>query len=529
MPREWGPWSATSSTGARYRVGFDWSRSGRTVTVSQFVFESAYSIYKNVTLQRTGDLSGTYTVSVSTSGGRVGMGHGGSVTGSYGGSVTIGAKVTNILHGLTCSVSESISIPPTTPSAPRNLRAISVYSRSARADWDAPSSNGGASVTYQVSLDGNYYTVSASHRDFSGLAPGSTHFFNVRARNSAGYGPWHGRVYFTTDAERPNIPSRPSVSNIQDDRATVSWSAPNGNGDSVDQYKVVLHKNGSFERSYETSGRSVVWGGGDPLEPNTPYRSAVRAHNSAGWSGYSDYVYWTTKARAPSAPRSPSISQVTSDSLRLTWTAPSDSGGLAVIGYRVQVSTDSSFSNLVYDTYTVSTSRTRTIGGLNPNTRYYARVRASTSAFNGPYSSSVSDVTATERPSAPRSLHLTDVSPTEVTVAWTAPSSNGGLPILGYRVEVADNAAFAPIAESRWPTGTSQKVDGLVPGTKYYIRVYARNDDGYGPASSVITSETMPGVWIGTGSDWRPAILWVGDGTSWVQAQAHVGKGGEWG
>lgn len=46
MPRYWGSWTATSSTGARYRLGMDWSRSGTRVTVDQYVFEAAYSIYK---------------------------------------------------------------------------------------------------------------------------------------------------------------------------------------------------------------------------------------------------------------------------------------------------------------------------------------------------------------------------------------------------------------------------------------------------------------------------------------------------
>lgn len=73
MTRYWGNWTATSQSGARYRAGIDYHQSGASVVVEKYIFESAYSIYKDVRLKRGGSLSGTYTVYVGTSGGGVSL------------------------------------------------------------------------------------------------------------------------------------------------------------------------------------------------------------------------------------------------------------------------------------------------------------------------------------------------------------------------------------------------------------------------------------------------------------------------
>lgn len=527
MPREWGSWSGTSSSGARYRVGFDWSRSGTTVTVSRYVFESEFSIYKDVTLTRTGDLSGSYSVDVGTSGGVVSLGHGGSASASRGGSVTIGARVTNILHGLTCSVSERISIPADVPGTVEEPFTNPQSTTSVYVSWLQPDTNGSAIDQYQIRIERGGSLIQSRNQGggdrnhtFTGLAPNTRYGARVRARNAAGWGGWSPFAYFYTDARVPAVPSRPSVSNIQDDRATVTWSAPNDYNAPIDNYKVVLHENGSFDRSYETSGRSVVWGGINPLKPNTEYRSAVNAHNSAGWSGYSNYVNWRTDATAPSAPRSLDISQVESTSFRFSWAAPSQDGGLGIKGYRVQVATDSSFSNLVYNSYIASTSRVRSITGLDPDTRYYARVRAANSAYNGPYSGWVSTTTDIGVPSAPLNLRVLEKGATTVLVGWDPPTDAGGGSIDHY--QVSRNGQLFQV------TDLDAYFTHLDPGTENYVNVRAHNTAGYGPWHGRLYFTLLSGVRIGDGSTWRDAVIHVGDGTAWRDAVPYVGDGSDW-
>lgn len=230
MARTWGPWSATSSTGARYRVAVDYTVSGTRVTVNGYYFESAYSIAKNVTLTRNGALSGSYSVRVSTSGGVVSMGRGGSVTGSRGGSVTIGGRVTNILHGLTCSVSVKVNIPAAVPSKPAVPTVSGVTNSGFKATVAAPAANGAAITQYEWRIE-NLRTGGASNHTTSGRtythrnsAANSNSRVRVRARNSAGWSAWSGWRSFTTKANGPAAPTGVSVSRSSDTRQNVSWT-----------------------------------------------------------------------------------------------------------------------------------------------------------------------------------------------------------------------------------------------------------------------------------------------------------------
>ena len=66
-----------------------------------------------------------------------------------------------------------------------------------------------------------------------------------------------------------------------------------------------------------------------------------------------------------------------------------------------------------------------------------------------------------------------------VTVAWTAPASDGGSPVGSYLVTAAPGGATCTATGA-----TSCTVEGLVNGTKYTFTVQARNAVGLGPASA---------------------------------------------
>jgi hypothetical protein len=93
----------------------------------------------------------------------------------------------------------------TLPGAPTNVNAINVTDSTATVTWTAPSDNGGESgLTYDVQYATNSSFSGAttqSSGNLTGLTGGTLYYVRVRAKNSAGAGPWSTTYSFSTLAE----------------------------------------------------------------------------------------------------------------------------------------------------------------------------------------------------------------------------------------------------------------------------------------------------------------------------------------
>ena len=81
----------------------------------------------------------------------------------------------------------------------------------------------------------------------------------------------------------------------------------------------------------------------------------------------------------------------------------------------------------------------------------------------------------------------------ELVASWSAPDSDGGSAITGYRVqwkEAADSWDTPASVSETMVTGMSHTISGLTDGTEYTVRIIAVNGIGDGPPSS---EETCPG------------------------------------
>jgi Fibronectin type III domain/Abnormal spindle-like microcephaly-assoc'd, ASPM-SPD-2-Hydin len=70
----------------------------------------------------------------------------------------------------------------------------------------------------------------------------------------------------------------------------------------------------------------------------------------------------------------------------------------------------------------------------------------------------------------------------QISVSWTAPTSDGGLPIAGYIVSAATAGGGTTFTETLNSPATSAIMGGLSNGTAYDVTVEAVNSDGAGPA-----------------------------------------------
>mmetsp|Transcript_27443 Transcript_27443/g.65992 ORF Transcript_27443/g.65992 Transcript_27443/m.65992 type:complete len:859 (+) Transcript_27443:504-3080(+) len=125
------------------------------------------------------------------------------------------------------------------------------------------------------------------------------------------------------------------------------------------------------------------------------------------------------------------------------------------------------------------------LGGLVKGLEYHGRVSARNSeGYSLPVQASES-VAPMVVPGAPTGVTLDVISATELRVIFGSPSDNGGDSITQYLIQWSTSIDFVDAQSSTldYLAGGSpffKNIDGLVTGTYYFVRVRAKNSQGYG-------------------------------------------------
>ena len=194
---------------------------------------------------------------------------------------------------------------------------------------------------------------------------------------------------------------------------------------------------------------------------------------------------------APGKPTGLSASASGETQIDLSWTAPSDNGGEAISGYRVEVSSDggTTWSDLAADTGSTTTTYAHT--GLSAGTARHYRVSAINSVGTGAASDTASATTATLA-GKPTGLSASRNGGTRIDLSWTAPSVTGSGAISGYRVEVSSDGGtnFSDLEDDTESTSTTYSHTGLSASTTRHYRVSAITSVGTGAASGTASATT---------------------------------------
>ncbi|GGH12933.1 hypothetical protein GCM10008013_05640 [Paenibacillus segetis] len=234
--------------------------------------------------------------------------------------------------------------------------------------------------------------------------------------------------------------------------------------------------------------------GAAPWAPNTAYKtgdlvtygtdtySCVQGHTSlVGWEPPNVPALWSKQAapadpQPPTAPTNVMASNITTESVTLSWTASTDNVG--VTGYDVYNGTTLAGS---------TTTTTFTVSSLTPSTTYSFTVKAKDAAGNiSTASSSVNATTLaivpdTQPPTAPTNITTSNVTSNSVTLNWTASTDNVG--VKGY--DVYKDSALAGSS-----TSTSYIVTGLSASTAYTFTITAKDEAGNVSVASAPVSVT---------------------------------------
>ena len=185
---------------------------------------------------------------------------------------------------------------------------------------------------------------------------------------------------------------------------------------------------------------------------------------------------------APSAPRG--LAAAASDeSVTLTWRAPADDGGSAIVRYQVRYQeTGGSYSEWSPVSGGAGATST-TVRRLENGKSYEFQVRAMNSVAAGEAATARATL-AESAPGAPANLTATG-GDEQIALSWGAPD-DGGSQILRYeyRYGAVGESYGAWATVSGGPNATSLTVTGLTNGTEYGFQVRAVNSISEGPEAA---------------------------------------------
>lgn len=367
------------------------------------------------------------------------------------------------------------------PSAPSNLSASSVTQSSLILNWTASTDNVGV-AGYDIYRNGtkiNGSIVTGTTYNVTGLNAATAYQFYVRALDDAGNVSGNSNTINVTtpDTQAPSVPGNLQAGNITHNSAVLTWNASNDNV-GVIGYDIYQGPNMTKLNTNPVTGTSYNL---SALSASTGYTFYVTASDAAGNVSSNASVSFTTVAppdtEAPTAPGNLDATNITQQSVTLTWSASTDNSGS--VYYDIFRNGAKINSNPV----TVTSFQ---VTGLSASTNYSFYVQAKDAAGNASANSNTLNVTTpdTQAPTAPGNLSATGITQTSFTLNWSASSDNVG--VTGYKVyqdNVKLNAALI--------TATSYAIGGLTANTTYNYHVEAVDAAGNQTSSAALSVTTL--------------------------------------
>lgn len=391
-----------------------------------------------------------------------------------------------------------ITTPLTPPNAPTNLTATPVSGTQINTEWLAPVS-GDAPTNYvlqrrHVGFTGfiTIATIPAPTLFYNntGLLPGNTYDYRVRADNGAGSSSYSNIAQAVTFSE-PTAPQSLNAVTLNNTSINVSWLAPSSVGSGILNY--------SLERETPVGGGFVfianttnLFYNDTGLVQNTIYNYRVRAANDIGYGAYSNQDNDRTHG-VPDAPINLSYTTNGVSTITVEWDAPAYTGGVPLTAYTIDQAQGIGGIFVTVVPNDAVTPEDETFIGLLQETNYIYRIAGKNQYGTGAYSANLTAGTFIG-PSEPENFNavFNSTFPYSVFLSWETPLDDGGEPIQGYIVQRKDlNGVYQLIANVSSTTFNFTDTN-LLQQTTHIYRVAAYGSIGDFTADQPVTTVVPP-------------------------------------
>ena len=306
-----------------------------------------------------------------------------------------------------------------------------------------------------------------------GLSANTAYYFRVKSINNDHASVASNVLAVHTKPEEPDTPQNLRSTDQWPTKVQLRWDS----ADRAESYRVSKSSDGvNWDQcgtvNHPTTNLRVTG-----LTPGTNYYFRVKGVNSKGASAPSPSLLVATPVVQP--PTGLDKDGVWKYEVQLMWNASPNADS-----YRVSQSRDGVNWNQSPNGTTTGTSIR--IKSLLPNTTYYFRVKALNNGHASVASNVIQIHTRMEEPAIPQNLRCDNRWATKVDLKWDAAAWASSYRVSRSRDGVNWNQCGTV-------TGTSLRVTGLNPSTRYYFRVKAINDVGVSHASDVISVTTRSG------------------------------------
>ncbi|XP_064396511.1 phosphatidylinositol phosphatase PTPRQ-like isoform X3 [Halichondria panicea] len=404
--------------------------------------------------------------------------------------------------------------------APRNLMTIPTNT-TVVVTWEAPSDPNGVIFAYSVTLQDSDMTVDDSQNEsnttfistFDNLIPFSNYTVIVTALtgDNGGIVGEPAMDTFMTDTGTPSAPTLTLPNATSPTTIQVEWAEPSVSNGIITTYLVTYIVTDADESTIQTITTNDIITSLEltNLTVFTNYSVFVRAATTLVGPP-SETVTVVTQEDVPGSPLNLMALELSSTSINVSWTAPSQRNGI-LLSYTVYYAIDNlDASNgeeqmLAVDVLEDMEMQFVVLENLTEFTSYRVEVSASTVAGEGGRSSGVPVTTDPDSASPPRFVNVMIISSTAIEVSFSYPSIPRGQ-ISGYLIEygISETDLLLHFGSNLTVlnhtldtlndmSNQSVTIDSLLPFTHYVFRVaaYSFSDTPFRIHTGVFSLDTV--------------------------------------